>query len=101
MLNRYSTPFSEGFYRALLSTGATFIVSTFGAFMAMGTAMPPPPDRWQLALMTGAISALGPFAVGTSVAKSDQDRADKSENKPADVPVAAAEQRMAEARAAQ
>jgi hypothetical protein len=66
--------------------------------MAMGTAVPPPDDRWQLALMTGAISALGPFAVGTSVARSDQVRAEQNVVEPADVPRAA--KRMEVARAA-
>ena len=93
MLNKFSSPFGEGFYRALLQTGATFVVGTFGTFLGMQAANIARGERWEISLMTGAISALGPFAVGTAIARSDQLRAENDVVKPADVPVAAVNQR--------
>jgi len=87
MLNRFSSPFSEGFYRALLGTLSTFIVSTGGSYLVMDRTQVAAHDRWEIAIITGLVSAFAPFAVGTAIARSDQNRAEANRPKPADVPV--------------
>lgn len=89
MLNKFDSPISEGVYRALLNAVATLIVVTLTTYQGMDMLDMARYDRWEKALIAGVIAALTPFVTGSLIAKSDQNRAEKSQVKDADVPVAA------------
>lgn len=93
MLNKYASPISEGVYRAALNALATFIVVTLTAYQAAEALGLLRGERWEKSIIAGAIAALTPFVTGSLMAKSDQNRAEHHEVKPADVPVAAVKQK--------
>lgn len=92
MLNKFSSPISEGVYRAALNAVATFIVVTLTAYQGLEALGLLRGDRWEKALIAGVIAALSPFVTGAIIARSDQNRAENLESKPADVPIAATRQ---------
>lgn len=92
MLNKFSSPISEGVYRAALNALATFIVVTLTAYQGLEALGLLRGERWEKALIAGVIAALSPFVTGALIAKSDQTRAERDVVKPADVPVAAVNQ---------
>ncbi len=93
MLNRFSTPLSEGFYRAVLNAALTFVVAFLTAYqgfklipeMAFG-------NRIEDAVIVGLLAALSPLVGGTLMANSDQNRANNLDSRAADVPIAAGRQ---------
>lgn len=89
ILNKGTSPITEGIYRAALTTGATFISVTFVAYQTIFTLVMPDGERWKESAIAGVIAAVAPFVSQTLMAGSDQSRAHKDETKPADVPVAA------------
>jgi hypothetical protein len=88
ILNKGTSPFSEGTYRAFLTALATLVSVTLVAYQTNVTGALEA-DRWKEAFIAGLIAALAPFLSQGAMAVSDQSRADKDEPKPADVPVAA------------
>ena len=79
MLNVFSTPLTEGFYRAFLATLITFAVATAQAQQSG--------SDWQDAAIKGLIIALSPFIAGGAMALSDQARANAGRVTEADVPI--------------
>lgn len=89
MLNKFDSPISEGVYRAALNAAATFIVFTLVTYQGLETMGMLRYDRWEKSVIAGVIAALTPFITGSLIAKSDQNRAENLQAKPADVPIAA------------
>jgi hypothetical protein len=88
ILNKGTSPFSEGTYRAFLTSLATLVSVALVTYQTNATGALEA-DRWKEAVIAGLIAALAPFLSQGAMALSDQSRADKDEVKPADVPVAA------------
>lgn len=88
MLNKFTTPISEGTYRAVITAVITGVSATLIAYQANIHHLTDP-ERIKEAAIAGVILALAPFVSQTAMAASDQARAEKRQAKPADVPVAA------------
>jgi hypothetical protein len=88
MLNKFSSPATEGAYRAFLSALATFASVGLISYQTLYAHLLDP-ERLKESLIAGAIAALAPFVAVSAMGASDQHRADEDVVKPADVPVAA------------
>lgn len=92
-MSNSSTPWDEGFKRAIWAALTTFLVTFAFTFfvqfqLALADDTISDTDKLRNALIAAAISALAPLATGARNAKADQTRADKGIVLPSDVPVA-------------